>query len=151
MIRGVSIGFLFVPVNTLAIGNLKPAEVNQGVGLLGLARQLGGSIGIALLATYLNSQIHVNRAHLVNNISVDNAAYNDRLSNLQHMLSAHGYGVTEASQGALMLIDQTVMRQATMLSYNHTFLFVLFVSVATIPTLLLLRKPKPGAAPVAAH
>ena len=42
IIRGASVGFLFVPVNQLAIGSLKPAQVNQGVALLGLARQLGG-------------------------------------------------------------------------------------------------------------
>jgi DHA2 family multidrug resistance protein len=151
LIRGVSIGFLFVPVNTLAIGNLKPAEVNQGVGLLGLARQLGGSIGIAMLATYLSSQIHVNRAHLVNNISSDNGVFNERLAGLQGMLSSHGYGVVEAHQGALRIIDQTLMREAVMLSYNHTFLFIMFVSIATIPTLFLLRKPKAGAAPTAMH
>ncbi|BDI28550.1 EmrB/QacA family drug resistance transporter [Capsulimonas corticalis] len=151
LIRGVSIGFLFVPVNTLAIGNLKPAEVNQGVGLLGLARQLGGSIGIAVLATYLNSQIHVNRAHLVNNITVDNAAFNDRMSGLQGLLASQGYSAPAAYQGALHIIDQTLMREAIMLSYNHTFLFIMFVSIATIPTLLLLRKPKPGTAPAAMH
>ena len=104
---GRSIGFLFVPVNTLAIGSLAPGEVNQGVGLLGLARQLGGSLGIAILATFLQNHQHINRANLVGYLTPANPAYNERLAGLTGTLMAHGYSPADAQQGALGLIDQT--------------------------------------------
>ena len=151
IIRGASVGFLFVPVNQLAIGSLKPDQVNQGTGLLGLARQLGGSVGIALLATYLQSQQHINRANLVGYLTSSHPAYNDRLAGLTGTLTAHGYSQPEAQIGALGLIEGALTRQVTAMSFNASFLVLMVISAAMIPTLLLLRKPKPGAAPVAMH
>ncbi len=151
IIRGASIGFLFVPVNYLAVGSLKPAEVNQGVGLLGLARQLGGSIGIAILATALQNQQHINRANMVGYLTPNNPAYNERLSGLTGALLSHGVGLADAHRGALGVIDQILTQQVAAKSYNDTFLLLMVISVAMIPTLLLLRKPKPGTAPVAMH
>ena len=147
IIRGASVGFLFVPVNQLAIGSLKPEEVNQGTGLLGLARQLGGSVGIAILATALQGFQHTNRANLVGYLTPANPAYNDRLAGLTGTLTNSGYSVADAQNGALGLIDQTLMRQVAAMSFNDSFLLLMLISVAMVPTLLLLRKPKPGAAP----
>jgi len=151
IIRGFSVGFLFVPVNQLAIGSLKPAEVNQGIGLLGLARQLGGSIGIAILAAYLQSHQHINRANLVGYLTPSHPAYNDRLTGLTGTLVAGGYSPVDAQHGALALIEQTLTRQAAAMSYNDCFLLLMVISAAMVPTLLLLRKPKPGADPVSMH
>jgi len=150
LLRGAALGFLFIPVNTLAISNLKPDEVSQGVGLLGLARQLGGSIGIAVLATYFSMQTHVTRANLVGYVTSGNPAYESRLSGLTGLLQSHGHSIDAAKQGALGIIDQTLMREALTMAYNHSFLILLAVSVATIPTLILLKKPKPETAPTAA-
>ena len=151
IIRGASIGFLFIPVNSLAVGSLAPAEVNQGVGLLGLARQLGGSVGIAILATTLENNQHINRANLVGYLIPTNPAYNERVAGLTGTLLAHGYGQAQAQAGALGLIDGTLTRQVFAMSFNDTFLVLMLISVAMVPTLLLLKKPKPGAAPVAMH
>ncbi len=76
LIRGAAIGFMMIPVNALALGSLTPTDVNQGAALLGLARQLGGSFGIALFSTYLESRQHIDRANLVGYINTTNPAYN---------------------------------------------------------------------------
>lgn len=151
LLRGLSMGFLFIPANTLAIGSLSKDEVNQGVGLLGLARQLGGSIGIAILATYFQNQQHVNRANLVGYLTPSHPAYAERVSGLVGALTAHGYSLADARTGALGLIDRALTQQVAAMSFNDTFLVLMLVSLAMAPTLLLLKKPKPGAAPVAMH
>ena len=151
IIRGFSVGFLFVPVNQLAIGSLKPAQVNQSVALLGLARQLGGSIGIAILATFLQSQQHINRANLVGYLTPTRPAYAERVSGLAGTLTAHGYSHADAQAGALGVIEQVITRQASALSFNGSFLLLMGISAAMLLTLLLLRKSKPGAAPAAMH
>ena len=151
LIRGFSVGFLFIPVNQLAIGSLSKDEVNQGTGLLGLARQLGGSLGIAILATYLQNQQHINRANLVGYLTPSHPAYNDRVAGLVGTLTASGYSHADAQTGALGLIDQTLTQQVFAMSFNDTFLVLMLISAAMLPTLLLLKKPKAGAAPVAMH
>ena len=147
IIRGFSIGFLFVPVNQLAIGSLKADEVNQGTGLLGLARQLGGSVGVAILATYLQNHTQINRANLVGDLTPANPAYSERLAGLTGTLMANGHSAADAHQGALGLLDQTLTQQVAAMSYNDSFLMLMLISVAMVPTLLLLRKPKLGSAP----
>jgi DHA2 family multidrug resistance protein len=152
LIRGASIGFLFVPVNTLAVGSLTANDVNEGVSLLGLGRQLGGSVGTAILATALQNHEHINRANLVGYLTTANPAYNERLSGLTGTLTAHGYSPTDAKSGALGLIDQTLTSQVSAMSFNDTFLILMLISIAMLPALLLLKKPKPGtSAPVAMH
>jgi DHA2 family multidrug resistance protein len=151
LIRGLSIGFLFVPVNQLAIGSLKPEEVNQGTGLLGLARQLGGSFGIAILATYLQSHIQIDRANLAAHMTMSNPAFVERLNGLTQTLIGGGIGLGDAHGGALGLLDGVLQRQALAMSYNDTFLFLLAINLVSAPSLLLLRRPKPGAAAVAMH
>ncbi len=151
IIRGASIGFLFVPVNQLAIGSLGADQVNQGTGLLGLARQLGGSVGIAILATFLQSHQHINRANLVGYLTPSHPAYNDRLAGLAAILVGHGYSLADARNGALGLIDRALTQQVAAMSFNDTFLVLMLISLAMAPTLLLLKKPKSGAAPVAMH
>ncbi len=151
MLRGFSLGFLFIPANTLAIGNLSATEVNQGTGLLGLARQLGGSVGIAILATYFQSQQHVNRANLVQYLTPNNPAYNDRMAGLTGTLTSSGYSHTDAQTGALGIMDRILTQQVAALSYDDAFRMLIFISAAMLPTLLLLNKPKAGAAPAAMH
>jgi DHA2 family multidrug resistance protein len=151
LVRGFSMGFLFIPANTLAIGSLSKEEVNQGTGLLGLARQLGGSIGIAILATYFQNQQHVNRANLVGYLTPTHPAYTDRISDLAGALVGGGYSPADAQTGALGIIEQTLTQQVVAMSFNDAFFLLMFISAAMIPTLLLLKKPKAGAAPAAMH
>ena len=151
IIRGFSIGFLFVPVNQLAIGSLRADQVNQGAGLLGLARQLGGSVGIAILATSLQSHQHINRANLVGYLTPSHPAFNDRLDGLTGSLTSHGYSLADAHTAALGLIDRALTQQVAAMSFNDTFLIMMLISLSMVPTLLLLKKPKPGAAMAAMH
>ncbi len=151
LVRGLSMGFLFIPANTLAIGSLSKDEVNQGTGLLGLARQLGGSVGIAILATYFQNQQHINRANMVGYLTPSHPAYNDRVAGLMGTLTGGGYSHADAQAGALGLIDRLLTQQVAAMSYNDAFYLLMFISAAMVPTLLLLNKPKAGAAPAAMH
>ena len=68
IIRGAGLGFLFTPINNVAYASLKPSEAQQASGLINLARQLGGSFGIAILATYVTVHTQFHRVDLLANI-----------------------------------------------------------------------------------
>src|SRR5262249_7229491 len=55
IVRGAALGMLFAPINYVAFGSLKPSDAQQAAGLINLSRQLGGSFGIAVLATYVST------------------------------------------------------------------------------------------------
>jgi len=147
IIRGFALGFLFTPINNVAYANLKPSEAQQASGLINLSRQLGGSFGIAILTTYLDHQISVHRADLVANTFATNPIFAERQAAAAAGLMAHGYSAYQAQQGSFALMNQAVMRQATMLAYNDAWLLILMSFVVIIPAVLVIRKPQ-GAAPV---
>jgi MFS transporter, DHA2 family, multidrug resistance protein len=151
IIRGAGLGFLFTPINNVAYASLKPSEAQQASGLINLSRQLGGSFGIAILATYVTVHTQIHRVDLLANVYPGNPMVEDRLRMLTANLIAHGYNVVEAQRGALALLDQETMRQASMLSYNDAWLLLLLTFVVVSPAILLLRKHRGSAAPVDAH
>jgi MFS transporter, DHA2 family, multidrug resistance protein len=152
IIRGAGLGFLFTPINNVAYASLKPSEAQQASGLINLSRQLGGSFGIAILATYVTVHTQVHRVDLLANVYPGNPLVEERLRMLTANLVAHGYSTVAAQQGAYALLDQETMRQASMLSYNDAWMLLLLTFVIVAPAILLLRKPRARAGPpVDAH
>jgi DHA2 family multidrug resistance protein len=146
IVRGVALGFLFTPINNVAYANLKPSEAQQASGLINLSRQLGGSFGIAVISTYLESRTALHRADLVANTFATNPLVMERLQGaLTHFISL-GYSYVKAQAAAYAMLDQQVMAQALMLSYNDTWMLILKSFIVTAPAILVIRKPK-GHAP----
>jgi MFS transporter, DHA2 family, multidrug resistance protein len=151
IIRGAGLGFLFTPINNVAYASLKPSEAQQASGLINLSRQLGGSFGIAILATYVTVHTQMHRVDLLANVYPGNPLVDERVRALSANLMAHGYSSVAAQRGALALLDQETMRQASMLSYNDAWLLLLFTFVVVAPAIFLLRKPRGMVAAVDAH
>src|SRR3954471_3332474 len=151
IIRGAGLGFLFTPINNVAYASLKPSEAQQASGLINLARQLGGSFGIAILATYVTVHTQIHRVDLVTNVYPGNPLVDERLRMLTGNLLTHGYGPDAAQKGAFAILEQQTMGQAAMLSYNDAWMLLLFTFVAVSPAIILLRKPRGRAVAVDAH
>jgi DHA2 family multidrug resistance protein len=152
VIRGAGLGMLFTPINNVAYASLKPSEAQQAAGLINLSRQLGGSFGIAILATYVTTHTQIYRANLVTDVYAGNPLVQQRLAGLAANLATHGYSPDAAQRGAYALLDQQVTRQAAMLSYNDAWILLLLSFLAVSPAILLLRKSRrQAAAPAGAH
>ncbi len=151
IVRGLGLGFLFTPINNVAYASLKPAEAQQASGLINLSRQLGGSFGIAILVNYVTVHIQMHRVDLLANVYPGNPLVDERLRMLTGNLLSHGYSSEAARRGALALLDQQTMRQASMLSYNDAWMLLLLTFVAVSPAIILLRKPRGRAVAVDAH
>jgi DHA2 family multidrug resistance protein len=149
ILRGLSLGLLFTPINNVAFGSLEPEEAQQASGLINLARQLGGSFGIAVLGAYLTRHIAYHRADLVTNFYPGNPAFAERFDGLTASLSGQGMAPAEAQQRALAILDGTLMRQASMLAYNDAWLLLLVCFICVAPAVLLLRKPRARHGPAA--
>ena len=142
LLRGLGTGFLFVPINQAAFASLQKSELQQASGLLSLSRQLGGSFGIALLATFVQNHIQLHRVELLGHYSLGNPVFTERLNGLAAGLTTHGMGAAQAHLAALSLLEKALMRQAMVMSDNDAFLIVLIVNLVTLPAVFLLRRPK---------
>jgi MFS transporter, DHA2 family, multidrug resistance protein len=149
--RGLGLGFLFTPINNVAFGSLDPRNAQQASGLINLARQLGGSFGIAILSTFVESRTQTYRADLLTNVYANNPDVVQRLNLLAGNLTAHGYTPLVAHHAAMEQLDRILMRQASMLSYNDAWMMILITFVIVAPAILFLREPQHGAVAVDAH
>ena len=152
LVRGFALGFLFAPINSVAFGNIDPRQAQQASGLINLARQLGGSFGIAFLGTFVTVRTKFHRETLVEHLVITNPVVQNRVDSITHGIMAHGTGEVAARKASLGVINGVVQKQAAMLSYNDSWMLILGAFVVAIPAIFLLRRPKPAAAaPVDAH
>lgn len=114
--RGAALGYLFTPLTVASLGRLKPQEMGEGSDFINPARQLGGSIGIAAFSTLLTRRANSRRASLVSHLPDDSLAVRDWNSAGGGALRVQGMSSPQAHSGALALLNQTVQRQALMLS-----------------------------------
>lgn len=149
IIRGMALGLLFTPINNVAFGSLKPSEAQQASGLINLARQLGGSFGIAVLGAYLTRHIAYHRAALVTNMSPENPAFQLRFESLVGGLTSQGATLAAAQQRAMAILDGLMMKQAAMRAYNDAWMLLLLSFICVLPAVALLRKPGARRAAVA--
>lgn len=151
MIRGAGMGMLFTPINNVAYASLKPSEAQQAAGLINLARQLGGSFGIAILASYLTTHTQQHRSDVVSHLATGQVLTDTRLQQTMGAFIARGASVAEARQAALKVLDGQVQAQASILSFNDAWLLLLVTFLIVAPAILLLRRPKGPAVAVDAH
>ncbi|GAB2535454.1 DHA2 family efflux MFS transporter permease subunit [Rufibacter soli] len=151
VIRGIGMALLFVPLTTLAIQDLKGAEVGQGTGLNNMMRQLGGSFGIAALTTLIHVRQGLHRNNLLVNINEYNPAFTQRFNGLVQNFMSKGYSLLDAQKAAYKAIEGMVMKQTALLSYTDAFWVSGMVMLCSIPLLYLQKFKKNVKLPVDAH
>jgi DHA2 family multidrug resistance protein len=147
ILRGMGFGLIYVPVTTAAFVGLPAKEMAHGTAMFHLMRQLGGSIGIALVATQLTTGTAQHRATLVEHVTVTEPATVERLASMTHGFIMEGSDSLTASHRALAALDRQVERQASMMAYRDAFQLLGIVVLCSMPLVLFLRRPEAGDAP----
>jgi DHA2 family multidrug resistance protein len=150
VIQAAGMAFLFVPINTAAYAFLPRDKNNAASGLMNLARNIGGSVGISVVTTMLDRRSQVHLTDLSSHLSSSNPALQSRLKALGLMVQSHGGGPLGSSPTPYAIIQGAVARQAAMLSYIDCFSFLALAIGAMIPVVFLMKKSKPGG-PIAVH
>ncbi|HJX01130.1 MAG TPA: DHA2 family efflux MFS transporter permease subunit, partial [Terriglobales bacterium] len=144
LIQAAGMAFLFVPINTAAYAFLPRDKNNAASGLMNLARNIGGSVGISVVTTMLDRRTQLHLTNLSSNLSASNPYLQSRIKALGQMLQMHGGGPPGSSPTPYALIQGVVGRQATMLAYIDCFWFLAFAILAMVPMVFLIKKTKPG-------
>jgi DHA2 family multidrug resistance protein len=151
ILRGFGLGMLFVPFTTLALAGLSQRDTHQATGLTNMMRQLGGSTGVALMATFIQHRNWTHRQNLLSRITPYDSALRERLNGIVHGFITQGSSLTEARRQALAAIDAMMSRQALLLTYLDAFRIVGVMFLFCIPLILLFRRPRSPATVPAAH
>jgi MFS transporter, DHA2 family, multidrug resistance protein len=150
VIQSFGLAFLFVPINTTAYAYLPREKNNAASGLINLARNIGGSVGISYVTTMLDRGAQTHQANLVKYFTPTNPQFQGALHGAAATLQAHGSSPVLASKQAYALFDYALQQQAALLSYVDNFRTLGYLVLILIPLIFLVRKPKKGG-PIAAH
>jgi DHA2 family multidrug resistance protein len=139
ILRGMGLGLIFVPLTNATMADLEVKDLAQGTGMFNLMRQLGGSLGIAVMATLLARFMASEKAVLVEHVGANDPMTLSRLSLIARGLISRGMNPLTAQQQALAILDRQVTVQSSMLAFSRIYLYSGLVLVFALPLLLLFR------------
>jgi DHA2 family multidrug resistance protein len=145
IVRAVGTVLMFLPLSMATLGPIPTEEVGAASGFFNLTRQLGGSIGVALLTTLLARRQAFHRNVLVEKLDALAPDVLARVQATTASLVQKGVPLTQAKQQALLVLDGTVSRQAAVMSFGDTFWATAALVLLTLPLVALLGKPRAGA------
>jgi DHA2 family multidrug resistance protein len=151
ILRGVGLGLIFVPLTAATVAGLPVHRIGQGTGMFNLLRQLGGSLGIAIMATMLSRLTKSQKAILTEHVGTYDPITVERLSAITHGLIARGTDAISAKQQALMLLDRQITAQASVLAFSQLYLVSGILLVAALPLLLIWRTGRSAGVKVDVH
>jgi DHA2 family multidrug resistance protein len=139
ILRGVGMGLIFVPLTGATVAGLPVRSLAQGTGLFNLMRQLGGSLGIAIIATLLARFTKMEKAVLTEHVGTYDAGTLERLNGMAGGMMARGMDALTAKQQALAILDHQIGAQASVLAFSRLYLISGLLLVAALPLLLFWR------------
>jgi MFS transporter, DHA2 family, multidrug resistance protein len=148
IVRACGQPFVMIPLSTVATAGIEPRQVGSASALFNMGRNLGGSIGIAILGTLLSMREKLHSNRLGESISLANPLTRDRLDQLTQSFLAQSGDPVAAQNQAFSALDRLVRREANVMAYNDCFFFIgcaLFMSAVLV---LFFTRVKPTSAAV---
>lgn len=149
--RGAGTVLMFMPLTLATLSPIPKQDIAAASGFFNLTRQVGGSIGIAILTTLLAERQNFHRATLSENISLYDPGVRARLEGMTHMFQQKGADLATAKQQALAMLDGVLNQQAAVLSYADIFWFMGVVFILSMGLLFFLGKKGEAEVPMDAH
>ncbi len=146
VLLGLSIGLIGQPLVVAALADIRDAQqVADASTITTVTRSVGASMGIAILATIVQTQTKVHFTHLAEQVTAS-STLGQLLPRLQGLFMQHGADAQSAKAAALQLIARLLQRQSYLLALQEAFLLIIALIVLAIVTTLFVKE-RPRSAP----
>jgi len=135
----VGLPLLFLPITTASYEGIPPNKTNQASALINVARNLGGSMGVALVQTVFaqRQQFHQNR--LIEHVAPSDVGYQQTIETMTRYFQAQGSNASDAASQAIAWVGQTLQHQINLLAYIDVFWTLAVIGTIMVPVALSLR------------
>ncbi|HVT97373.1 MAG TPA: DHA2 family efflux MFS transporter permease subunit, partial [Acidobacteriaceae bacterium] len=140
VINGFGGGLTFVPLTTMAMGRLQKEEIGNASGIYNLMRNIGGSVGIAMVTTLLVRRGQVHQNYLAGHIRADAQTATNAAAGLAAHLAGSGFDAWDAHRRALGALYRMVEQQASLLAYADNFAMLGYLALFSMPLVLLFQR-----------
>jgi DHA2 family multidrug resistance protein len=149
LVRAIGQPFIMVPLSSLSAGALPQHEQAAGSAIFNIMRNLGGSVGIAMLSTFLTDREHYHFSVLSERLTQNGLAVANWLNGVTQTLAPKSAASSLGHSRALAELAGMVRTNAYVMAYSDCFFVLGIALLLSLLGLFLMRKPRPG--PVAAH
>jgi MFS transporter, DHA2 family, multidrug resistance protein len=140
IVQSAGLGFIFVPINTLGFANVPKEKMDYASGIINLARNIGGSSGIAVVTTMLARRAQFHQHSLVSQLTALDPGYNEAVQRIANMLLSKGTDAVGATQQALSIIYGMVHAQAMMKAFLDDFWLLGVTFLVVIPLVFFTKR-----------
>jgi DHA2 family multidrug resistance protein len=140
LLYGAGTTLASIPLQSAVLAAVSVDDAAEANGLIAVARNLGGSIGLAAIASLQDRRFDLHHWQINATLSASDPNMQHRVGEVAGMLGGGPEGVT----AAMRTLDAEVMLQALVMTFNDMFLILAVISLVVVPLVLLLRTPKPG-------
>jgi len=150
-IRGVAQILAMMPLNQASMAAVSREDSGDAAGLYNMARNLGGSVGLAIIGTVIDRRTTFHTAMIRESLTANSVLGQDRVSSSAAGWFSQTGDMAYAKMRALGQIAMQIHQQATVITYSETFYLLGIALLACVPLALLLKTPRGPAAPSAGH
>jgi DHA2 family multidrug resistance protein len=152
LLRGLGQILSFMPLNQASVGSVSRADTADASGLYNMARNLGGSLGLAMVGVFIDRRTEDHADAVRETVTANSTLVQDHLASQAAGFAANGGDLAYGHTQALSQMAGQIHIQALVMTYSDCFFVLGFGILALSPLILLLRAPPPmGGAPAAGH
>jgi DHA2 family multidrug resistance protein len=140
--QGVGMSFVFVPLTTLTMDPVARAETGYATSLYSVMRNIGSSMGVSFVTTWVARQSQVHQAVLAAHVTPTSPQTQLALTQARRLLLKGSAGWITASRQALATLYGLVQQQAALLSYLSAFRLMGVLFLGMIPVVIFMRRPE---------
>jgi len=136
--------FVYTPMTATALSHLSPEKVRMGSGLINLMQNgLGNTLGLAMVTTMLQRRLAYHSSMLDQQQVFSSLSWGEILPPVRELVQQAGALGQLGETQVQMLVQNHLEQQATVAAYQDCFMLVTLLCLASMPIVLLLRKPRP--------
>ena len=151
MLLGIGLPLIFLSITAASYDGIPADKIDQASALINVARNIGSSLGVALISNVITHREQFHQSRLVEHAIPSSAAYQETVRQMTDYFVQHGSLAAEAPQQVIAWIGEQVQAQASFLAYMDAFWVLTVLALTAVPLALALRKVKLGGAAPAGH
>lgn len=136
----IGLPLLFLPITTASYDGIPPEQTNQASALINVARNLGGSMGVAMVQTIVAQRQQFHQSRLIEHIAPSDIGYQQTIDAMTRYFQAQGSSAPDAASQAIAWVGQTLQQQIDLLAYVDAFWSLAVVGVLMVIVALSLRR-----------
>jgi DHA2 family multidrug resistance protein len=135
----IGLPLLFLPITTASYEGVPQNKTNQASALINVARNLGGSMGVALSQTVLAQRQQFHQSRLIEHVAPSDLGYQQSIDTVTRFFQARGSSASDAAGQAIAWVGQTLQHQIDLLAYMDVFWTLAIIGAIMVPIALSLR------------